>query len=156
MSQDVFLSFLLWHHTPALSPKAWTHNITKIQVFLDMALCWLVNSYWSFRQACCLHCQGPRNDSLLYYKGPKVGGSKLFWNNGNYLLIEMVSYLRRPERSSPVWESLISYMIIPLKCNRNWIHVPPCKVLVLRLSTVSIHSGRPITSLTSSMNWALQ
>jgi len=25
--------------------KAWTHNITKIQVFLDMALCWLVNSY---------------------------------------------------------------------------------------------------------------
>lgn len=57
-------------------------------------------------------------------------------------------------------EEQISYSTalckVPLKCSRNWIQVPLCKVLVLRLSTVNIHSGRPITSLTSSMNWALE
>lgn len=54
------------------------------------------------------------------------------------------------DKSSSIW-----WAKGPLKCINIWMHAPPWSIVILRESTLNIHSGTPITCLTSSINWAL-
>lgn len=53
-------------------------------------------------------------------------------------------------------ETLLTIKYLPLKCKRNWMHALLCNILVFLPSMDNIHSGIPITFLTSSKNCALR
>jgi len=65
-----------------------TQALIKIQVFWDITLCWLVHSFWHFKDTKCLHLCNPANQEEIFTKqllDPEDGGSKLLQNISHYL-----------------------------------------------------------------------
>ena len=65
--------------------KVTTAMLIKFQVFCNTLACQLVNGYWRLLWACWPHLQGLCRLRKLDYLHPQDGGSKFFWNIGNYL-----------------------------------------------------------------------
>jgi len=90
-----------------------TPLLTEIQVFWDITLCWIVNSFWDFKDTKCLHlCNPANNEEILPI---------------NYWILKMeaassskisVTTYRMTKHHNP--EDWYLHCNIPLEIERDW------------------------------------
>jgi hypothetical protein len=83
----------------------------KIQMFCNVLLCWLVKSYWLYREACCLHLQGTAYAAAI----PEDEGCMLLWKVSKYSPLRTLLH---------PWKLHQHHCEIPKSCNSaewfNW------------------------------------